>query len=171
MNFMKKVIFVILILGFVIAAVAVGYFIFRFLTPIPEPEPIVNLEPTLEPKPEEPTNNEPLLEPLSIGKEGMISLEQCSKRGIRDKVIILETKYCSACKVAVPRLREIEKELNAEFMYFDLSKQEDLKKFKEFKIWPKYTPTVIIGCDVLIGSYSKDKYKILIEKFLNNLNK
>lgn len=171
MNFMKKVIFWILILGFIIVGIIVGYSIFsspdlitQEPTTTPEPNPISTLEP-------EPINNEPLLEPLSIEKEGTIPLEQCSKRGISDKVIILETKYCSACKVAVPRLREIEKELNAEFLYFDLSKKEDLKKFEEFKIQVQWTPTVIIGCDVLIGAYSKDKYKIVIENLLDNQNR
>ena len=151
---MKKIIFAVLILGFAITAVAVGYFVFNNSEPEP-PKPIVNPEP--EPEPEPPLNM------LLVDKEQIIPFDECSRRGLDDKVVVLVSKYCSACKVVVPILEEIEKELEMEFLYFDLSDKQDSEKFGEYKIQAQWTPTVIIGCEVLIGGYPKEQYKTIIE--------
>ncbi len=103
------------------------------------------------------------LETLVLDKEGGIDLDACLERGLADKIIVLESEYCSACKIVVPRLQEIERELGKEIIYLDLSKENDQNRAKEFKIWPKWTPTVLISCDVFIGAYSKEKYKEAIE--------
>jgi thiol-disulfide isomerase/thioredoxin len=157
----KKIIFGVLILSF-IATGAVGYFVFNNSEP-ERLKPVVNPEPIVEPEPEP----EPPLNTLLLDKEQTIPFEQCSRRGLDDKVVILVSKYCSACKVVVPILEEIEKELEMEFLYFDLSDKQDSEKFGEYKIQAQWTPTVIIGCDVLIGGYSKEKYKTMIENLLN----
>ena len=167
---MKKIILPILILGFIVVAICLCYCVFHCQkedpAPKPElPEPVVNQNPEPEPEPE------PLLDMLLIDKEQTIPFEGCSIRGLNDKIIVLESKYCSACKVVVPILKEIEQELDKEFLHFDLSEEEDLERFEEFSIEAQWTPTVIIGCDVLIGGYSKEKYKTAIENFLNNQNK
>ncbi|KPJ55245.1 hypothetical protein AMJ49_07180 [Parcubacteria bacterium DG_74_2] len=107
------------------------------------------------------------LESLLLDKEGMIGSKECSERNLSDKIILLESEYCSACKIVIPRLQELEKELGVEIIYLDLSKEENQSRAKEFKIWPKWTPTVLIGCNVLIGAHPKEKYKEVIERFLN----
>jgi len=113
------------------------------------------------------TNN---LEYILLDEEGIIASDLCSERGFDDKVIILESRYCGACRIAVPILKEIEEEEQAEFLFLDLSEKCNLEKMKEFRIMPKYTPTILIGCEVLIGAYSKEKYKALIEDFLKQEN-
>jgi flagellar basal body-associated protein FliL len=55
---MKKIIFGVLILGFIIAAVFVGYFVFNNSEPEPS-EPIVATEPTPDPNPEPEPEPEP----------------------------------------------------------------------------------------------------------------
>ena len=114
------------------------------------------------------SNNATELELILLDKEGTIPLELCLERNLDDKIISLESKYCGACRIAIPRLQEIEEELQADFIYLDLSKECDLEKLHEFKIMPRYTPTVLIGCDVYIGAYPKEKYNQLIEDFSNN---
>ena len=161
---MKKTIFAVLILGFIIAAGAVGYFVFNNSEPEP-PKPIENPGPEPEPEP----NPEPL-EVFLLDKEQTIPFEECSRRGLDNKVVVLESKYCSACKVVVPILKETEKEFNVEFLYFDLSNKNDVEEFNALKLQAQWTPTVIIGCEVFIGGYPKEKYKTAIENFLNNLN-
>ena len=104
---------------------------------------------------------------ILLDREGTIPLDLCSERGLNDKILVLESKYCGACKIAKPKLQEIEQELKIEFIWLDLSKKEDMERLKEFKIIPKYTPTILIGCEVLIGAYPKEKYKPLIENLLN----
>lgn len=111
-------------------------------------------------------NNSTGLEFIFLSDEGTIPQELCSERNLNDKIIVLEKKYCGACKIAVPRLREIEQELQSEFIYLDLSEEEDIEKLKDFKVIPKYTPTVLIGCNIYIGAYSKEEFKEAIESFL-----
>jgi len=106
------------------------------------------------------------IEPLTLKEEGKIPLEQCSERNLTDKIIILESASCSACRIAVPRLQEVEDELNLSFIFIDISKDEDLKKMDEFAILPFYTPTIIVGCDIYIGLKSKEEYKRIIQNFL-----
>jgi thiol-disulfide isomerase/thioredoxin len=161
---MKRIIFGILILGFIIAAIFVGYFVFNNSEPEPEPpKPIENPGPNPEPNP----NSGPPLDTLLLDKEQTIPFDECSRRGLDDRVIILVSKYCSACKVVLPILKEIEQELNMEFLYFDLSDKNDVEEFEKLKLQAQWTPTVIIGCEVLIGGYSKEKYKTKIENLLN----
>jgi len=111
------------------------------------------------------TNND-VLEFIFLDKEGTIKQEDCVARRVNDKVIILESKYCSACRIAVPILKEIEEELQKEFIFLDLSQANDMEKLNEFRVMPHYTPTILIGCDIHIGVKSKEIYKRAIEEFL-----
>jgi len=60
----------------------------------------------------------------------------------------------------------VESELGAEFLFLDLSKEEDTETMKSFDVVPQYTPTLLVGCDVYIGAKSKEEYKQIIEEFL-----
>ena len=78
---------------------------------------------------------------------------------LKNKVIVLESKYCTACKVIIPKLENIEKELNMEFEYLDLSEESARQRTIGLGIIPQYTPTVVINCKVLIGAYPEDVYR------------
>ncbi|MGB2762651.1 MAG: thioredoxin family protein [Minisyncoccales bacterium] len=140
---MTKNIIIIFGFGIVIVAIVAGYLVYA-------------------------NQNKVNLELLVLDKEGRISLDACLERGLSDKIIVLESTYCSACKIVIPRLEELEKELGVEIIYLNLSEKDDQDRAKEFKIWPKWTPTVLIGGEVLIGAYSKEKYKEVIENFLSH---
>ena len=96
---------------------------------------------------------------LLLDKEGIISPELCTERDLNNKIIVLESKYCGACRVAVPRLREIDQELQAGIIFLDLSEEQNVRIMEEFKVYPQYTPTVLIGCDIHIGAYEKEVYR------------
>ena len=85
---------------------------------------------------------------------------------LENKVIVLYSKYCSACKVAIPRLKNIEQELDMQFEYLDLSEESARQRIMELGIVPHYTPTVIANCKVLIGAYPEDVYKEAITQAL-----
>ena len=129
----------------------------------PEPNPIFINDTNMS---DNQTNNDNL-EFIFLGKEGTIEQGSCSARKLDDKVIIMESRYCGACRIAVPRLKEIEEELNTEFIFLDLSQQCDSDRMMEFRIMPQYTPTILIGCDVHIGAKSKEVFKQAIEDFLS----
>ena len=112
------------------------------------------------------SNNTSNLDFIILDKEGTIAQELCSERGLNDKIIVLESRYCGACRTAVPRLQEIDQELQAGIIFLDLSEGQYIKTMEEFRIYPQYTPTVLVGCDIYIGAYQKDTYKEIIEAFL-----
>lgn len=104
---------------------------------------------------------------LTLNKEITIPQEECLKRNLQGKVLVLESENCGVCRIVVPILKEIEKEVNnknIEFIFLDLSTNKDRKKMEEFKVTPHYTPTIISGCAVQIGLKSKEELKKEIEK-------
>jgi len=104
---------------------------------------------------------------ILIEQDGPINQNLCEERGFNDKIIVIESKYCGACRIAVPILKEIEQELNTEFIFLDLSKDEDQEYVRDLGIVPAYTPTMLVGCEVIIGAQSKEFYQKKVEAFLN----
>ena len=92
------------------------------------------------------------------------TIPDCSERGLNDKIIMLEAEICSACKLAKPKLQALEEELDVTITYLDISKAEDREILEEYKVMPRYTPTVIVDCEVLIGNKAKEEYKEAILK-------
>jgi thiol-disulfide isomerase/thioredoxin len=102
---------------------------------------------------------------ILLSTDGTIPTEECIERNLTDKVIMIESRYCGACRVAVPRVKEVEEELGESFIFLDLSKSGDWKAMESFGIRVQYTPTLLVGCDVHIGAYPKEQYKTWIGEF------
>ncbi len=107
-------------------------------------------------------------EVILLDKEGTISCELCEERGFHDKIIVFESEYCGACRMATPRIEEAASELGADVLFLDLSKNADSLQMNNFKVMPYYTPTMLAGCSVYIGGKSKEEYVSFISKFLEN---
>ena len=103
---------------------------------------------------------------IVLNKEGRIPDNLCEERGLEDKIVVLESKYCGACKVAVPIMKEVEEELGADILFLDLSEKADNLRMNGFRVLPHYTPTMLAGCDVYIGVKSKEDYHKIISTFL-----
>jgi thiol-disulfide isomerase/thioredoxin len=89
----------------------------------------------------------------------------CIVRGIKNKILVFHETGCGACAIAIPRLKEIENELNMTFEYIDLATKEGVNKVQELKIAPYAVPTIIVNCKAYTGVRSKDEYKqIILEK-------
>ncbi|MCL6500863.1 MAG: hypothetical protein K6T16_02415 [Candidatus Pacearchaeota archaeon] len=78
------------------------------------------------------------------------------------KVMVIHQAGCSACAVALPRLQELEQELNQDFKYYDLAIDNNRKAIFAMGLIPQVVPTIIINCKVYIGARSKEEYKDLI---------
>lgn len=90
-------------------------------------------------------------------KDGIsLSSEYCSKL---PKVTIIHAAGCSACAIAVPRLRELEQELNFSFNYYDIAIEQDKESILNLGLIPQAVPTVITNCKVYVGVRSKEEYK------------
>ncbi len=82
---------------------------------------------------------------------------------LSDKVLVIHSPSCPHCLIVVPILRDIEKETNKTFYYYDVSKQSDLESLAKLDLVPEAVPTVIIYGRVLVGERTKAEYEALIE--------
>jgi thiol-disulfide isomerase/thioredoxin len=95
-------------------------------------------------------------------RDGMVLEDSdCAARQIKDKVVIFHAPGCPACSVAVPRLEELEQEMDVEFEFIDVSNGRE--RMFEIGLIPEKIPTVIINCKVYVGAKSKEEYRSLIE--------
>ena len=85
----------------------------------------------------------------------------CAARGINDRVLVIHKTGCTACDIAVPRLREAEQELNMSFEYINTVEAGGIERLEDLKIMPYWTPTVLIKCKAYAVK-TKDEYKTLI---------
>lgn len=104
---------------------------------------------------------------LMLDKEGTIPCTLCEERGLDDRIVVLESEYCGACKAVVPVIKEVAKELNTIVTFLDLSESEDQNKMSQLGVMPYYTPTMLVGCQVYVGGKTKSEYKSIISKFVN----
>jgi len=85
-----------------------------------------------------------------------LNQDKCSQL---NKVTIIHAAGCSACAIAIPRLQELEQELEMNFDYYDFAIDNDKEKILNFGLIPKAVPTAIINCKVYVGAKSKEQYK------------
>ncbi len=102
---------------------------------------------------------------LRIDAEGTISQANCSMRGLDGKVLVLESKYCGACRMTVPILEGIEAERGLDFIFLDLAEPKARQQLEQYGIMNTYTPTVIVDCEVYIGHRSKEEFEQIFDRF------
>jgi thiol-disulfide isomerase/thioredoxin len=100
-------------------------------------------------------------EVITLDHDMILSQSQCSERNLEDKVLMIESEWCGHCATVKPLLKEISEEKNIEISFLDLGK--DQEKVASYGVNVKYTPTVIINCQVIVGARSKEYYEALIE--------
>lgn len=108
----------------------------------------------------------PSVKTITLDSETSIPTESCKERGLGDKVIMLESEYCGHCKIAEPILKEIAQEKGLVFEFLDVSKKEDRAVMESYGVDIRYTPTLLAGCSVYIGSKSKEEYLQIIDDFI-----
>jgi thiol-disulfide isomerase/thioredoxin len=79
-----------------------------------------------------------------------------------EKVIVIHEAGCPACAVALPRLRELEQELNLSFSYYDIAINKDREKIVSLGVIPVAVPTLVANCKVYVGAKSKEEFKSII---------
>ena len=98
---------------------------------------------------------------LILGQDQTLSPKQCLERNLNNKIIVFESTYCPHCAKVKLILEEIEQEREIEIIFLNLDK--DSGKVASYKILPRYTPTVLIDCQVIIGGRDKEFYESLIK--------
>ncbi|MGM5483602.1 MAG: hypothetical protein ACQER9_01645 [Nanobdellota archaeon] len=110
-------------------------------------------------------NDQDEIETITIRQEGSFSEKECRARGLNDKIIMIESKYCSHCEETLPVFLKACQEENIKPIIIDISEKEQMKKLNNYSINVAYTPTFIFGCDYYVGGKTKEEYTELINKF------
>jgi len=92
--------------------------------------------------------------------------EFAASHNLTDKLIMIESKYCGACRDAMPKIEALEQEMNVSFIFYDLAEDADRAAVTALGLEPTRTPTFLFGSKVVIGDLSKDEYRSLIDEFL-----
>lgn len=79
-----------------------------------------------------------------------------------EPVVVIHEAGCPACAIALPRLHEIEQELNTSFSYYDIAINKDKEKLVSMNIIPVAVPTLVAHCKVYVGVKSKEEFKNII---------
>ena len=108
------------------------------------------------------------IEQVTLTEDGSFSLEECKKRELNNKVLMLESKYCGHCKAALPVFNEACNEKGIIPLILDVSEDEQRKQMEKFGLNIMYTPTLVFGCDYYIGARQKQEYLQILDKFLND---
>ncbi|MBU0760796.1 MAG: thioredoxin family protein [Nanoarchaeota archaeon] len=112
--------------------------------------------------------NKPNNEIITISSDGAFTNEECQSRGLTDKVIMLESKYCGYCQETKPIfLKACEsKAITPEIL--DLSEPENFAQLEDYKINILYTPTFLIGCNYYVSAKTEEQYLSYLDEFLTS---
>ena len=102
------------------------------------------------------------LDTYTIKTEGEIP--QASERGLDGKILMLESKYCSHCKTAIPILQEISEENDLDITILDVSVDEQRAEMEGYGLDIIYTPTLVIDGYAYIGARDKQGYEDILLK-------
>lgn len=125
---------------------------------ITPPDPINNSNTT------EPKDPPVVLKPYQLNNNGMMPADECAARGLEKKIIVLESAFCGHCRTLVPKLEALQEEIGINMEFLDLADQSGLDRAKELYLSTRYTPTVIMDCEIVIGAKDIEYYSKLIDQ-------
>ncbi len=102
---------------------------------------------------------------VTISSQGTLDPEFCKEKGLNDKVIMIESRYCGHCQTTKPKFLDACDEKGIEPVVIDVSVQEDQDLMESYGIQTRYTPTFLFGCDHYVGAMDKQTYLSLIDSF------
>ncbi len=106
------------------------------------------------------------LEKITISAPGAFDQETCEERGFTDKVIMIESKYCTHCEETKPDFIEICEAKGITPEILDMAEAEHRDTLEKYGIEVQFTPTFIFGCEYHVGVKNKEEYLDLCEQFL-----
>ncbi len=115
-------------------------------------------------------SNETEVELFTIKSLGIFDEGFCSKNDLKDKVIMIESKYCGHCQKTKPEFLEACHEKGITPLMLDLSVEKDRELMESYSLQALYTPTFIFGCNYYIGAMNKENYLELLTIFEGDKN-
>lgn len=99
-----------------------------------------------------------LVESFTITKAGSFQPDECQLRGLENKVIMFESKYCGHCATTLPVFQEACRELGIEPIILDITEESDNEQMKSYGLDIRFTPTFVFGCNYYLGVDTKENY-------------
>lgn len=98
--------------------------------------------------------------PLILDDRNVLPQEICKNI---NGIIVMHKTGCPACAVALPRLEELEKEVDKQFKYYNLAVEKERNELMALGFIPRYVPTIIVDCKVYSGALEKEEYGEIIK--------
>jgi thiol-disulfide isomerase/thioredoxin len=93
----------------------------------------------------------------TIKDKSVISQDKCSQ--LEEYVIIYQTG-CPHCERVIPRVQQVEQDLNVTFVHYNLAIKADFDKLNGIGLLPEGVPAVIIDCKAYLGDgYSVEDFE------------
>ena len=105
----------------------------------------------------------------TIKTDGNFAHDECVRRGLEDKVLMLESKYCGHCQETLPIFKQVAAEKGFKPTILDITEKEQAEEMNSYGIKIKYTPTFIFGCEYFVGEKTADEYGNLFDDFLRTI--
>ena len=105
---------------------------------------------------------------VRLGGDGSFTVEQCEARDFTDKVIMLESKYCSHCQQTMPEFISACDEHNVTPIILDLSIANHGEQLESYNLEIIGTPTFIFGCEYIVGARNKETYSKKLDNFVDS---
>lgn len=112
--------------------------------------------------PEDP-NNVTIVPIITISEAGNFTLQECQDRGLENKIVMIESKFCGHCQETKPIFLQACQELGIVPELLDIAETEGREKMLSYSVQVQYTPTFIFNCKYYVGEMSKEEYKELLK--------
>ncbi|MDD4983639.1 MAG: hypothetical protein PHH82_02225 [Candidatus ainarchaeum sp.] len=107
-----------------------------------------------------------VLKTFFIAKDGPIPAANVEAGNIKDKIVVIESKYCGACKEFLKTIEKVEQDTNYVFHKYDVSESEQRSYIEDtLMVDFQYTPTTIIGGDAYIGFMDENTLLETLSKY------
>ncbi len=93
----------------------------------------------------------------TIKDKATIPQDKCA---LLEKYAIVYQTGCPHCEKVLPRIQQVEEDLNITFKHYNLAIKVDFDKFNEIGLMPEGVPAVIINCTAYLGDgYSVEYFE------------
>jgi len=100
------------------------------------------------------------------------NIPYCQIRRMKNKIIIIHSKYCHVCQHMMPLMRKAIKRYHVGKYVIDkdIASDSDRKSLnKKYKVDAFFLPVFIVNCHVYIGAKSTSQYNKIISNFSRHI--
>lgn len=98
----------------------------------------------------------------TIKDKSVIPQDKCSQL---EKYVIIYQTGCPHCERVIPRIQQVEQDMNVTFVHYNLAIKTDFDKLDSLKLLPEGVPAVIINCKAYLGDgYSVEDFEGFVQQ-------